>query len=104
MNKYFVNITNTAYVDLKEIARYIKNELKEPDVALNLVVKIKKAIFSLENKPYRHSLVHDKDLVQMGYHFFVVDNYTVFYIILENEQIVDIVRVLNSRRNWEKLL
>ncbi|MCL2320617.1 MAG: type II toxin-antitoxin system RelE/ParE family toxin [Oscillospiraceae bacterium] len=104
MSKYFVNITNTAKDDLKDIARYIKNELKEPDVAINLIQKIKKAIYSLDNKPYRNALVRDKDLVRFGYRFLVVGNYIVFYIILEEEQIVDIVRVIYARRNWEKIL
>ena len=104
MNKYFVNITNTAFEDLKEIAQYIKHELKEPANAMNVIAEIKKAIFSLDNTPYRHSLVRDKNLAQMGYRRLFVGNYTVFYIVSENELIVDIVRVLYSRRNWEKLL
>ena len=104
MSKYFVHVTNTAKEDLKDIARYIKFELKKPDIAISFVQKIKKSIISLENKPYRNALVRDKDLVQFGYRFLIVDKYIVFYIVLEDEQIADVVRILHSRRNWEKML
>ena len=54
MDKYNVNITNTAFEDLKSIALYIKDELKEPVVAEKLIAKIKEGIFSLDISPCRH--------------------------------------------------
>jgi toxin ParE1/3/4 len=104
MNNYAVFITGTAFEDLEKIARYIKYELKEPLTAINIIAEIKKGIFSLDNMPCRHNLVRDKNLAHMGYRRLFVGNYTVFYIVLENKPVVNIVRVLYSRRNWEELL
>ena len=104
MNEYSVNVTETAFADLEEIARYIKDELKEPAIAVRIIAEIKKAIFSLNTSPRRHPSVRDKNLARVGFRCLFVGNYTVFYIVSETEPVVDATRVLYSRRNWEKLL
>ena len=104
MDKYNVNITETAFEDLTSIALYIKDELKEPVVAEKLIAKIKEGIFSLDISPCRHGLVRDKMLAKQGYRPLYVENYIVFYIVTEETKRVDISRVLYARRNWVKIL
>jgi len=104
MDKYKVNITDTAFEDLKSIALYIREELKEPIVAKNLIAKIKTGIFSLDNSPCRHGLVRDNILSRQGYRPLYVENYVVFYIVSEENKHVDVSRVLYARRNWINIL
>ena len=104
MDKYNVNITGTAFEDLKSIALYIKDELKEPVVARKLIAKIKEGIFSLDVSPCRHGLVRDKVLAKQGYRLLYVENYIVFYIVIEESKRVGVLRVLYARRNWVNIL
>lgn len=104
MNKYSVNVTDTAFDDLNEIFQYIKYDLKEPDTAKNIIAQMKKTILSLDSSPYRNPTVRDKNIACMGYRYLPVGNYIIFYIVSEDELTVNIIRVIYSRRNWEKLL
>ena len=104
MKKYNVFMTHTATEDLKSIASYIANELREPSIAIKLVGNIKEAVMSLEQMPTRHSLLSDANLVVQGIRKIMVDNYIVFYIVSEKDNVVTIVRILYSRREWFNLL
>ena len=104
MKKYSISITHTATEDLKSIASYIANELREPSIAKKLVENIKEVVMSLEQMPTRYSLLRDANLAVQGIRRIMVDNYFVFYIVYENHQVVTIVRILHSRRDWVNLL
>ncbi len=104
MKKYSVLMTHTATEDLKSIATYIANELREPSIAKKLVGNIKEAVMSLEEMPTRYSLLRDANLADHGIRKIVVDNYIVFYIVAEKDNEVTIVRILYSRRDWANLL
>ena len=103
-DEYYVNITQTAFDDLMSIAVYIRDTLKEPVIAINQVTKIKEVIFSLKDFPCRQPLVRNKMLAAQGYRSITVDNYTIFYVVNERDNIVNISRALYSRRNWGDLL
>ena len=104
MNEFRVDITQTAFDDLVNITLYIKEVLKEPEVAKNQVDRIKQSVFSLRSSPQRHSLVRDAMLAERGYRSMPVDNYTIFYIADEHTNTVTVLRVQYSRRNWTALL
>ena len=104
MKKHSIFMTHTATEDLKSIASYIANELREPSIAKKLVGNIKEVVMSLEQMPTRYSLLHDANLAVQGIRKIMVDNYIVFYIVYEKDQVVTIVRILHSRRDWVNLL
>ncbi|MDR3543865.1 MAG: type II toxin-antitoxin system RelE/ParE family toxin [Desulfosporosinus sp.] len=104
MKKHSILMTHTATEDLKSIASYVANELQEPSIAKKLVGNIKEVIMSLEQMPTRYSLLRDANLASQGMRKIMVDNYVVFYIVYEKDQIVTIVRILHSRRDWVNLL
>lgn len=104
MKKYSVFMTHTATEDLKSIAAYVANELREPSIAKKLVSNIKAAVMSLENMPTRYSLLRDTNLAVQGIRKIMVDNYIVFYIVSEKDSGVTIIRILYSRRDWVNLL
>ncbi|MHB8126085.1 MAG: type II toxin-antitoxin system RelE/ParE family toxin [Desulfitobacteriaceae bacterium] len=104
MKKYSVLMTQTATEDLNSIALYITDELRETFIAKKLVGNIKEVVMSLEQMPTRHSLLTDENLAVQGIRKITVDNYIVFYIVSEKDNIVTIVRILYGRRDWVNLL
>ena len=104
MKKHSILMTHTATEDLKSIASYVANELREPSIAKKLVGNIKEVIMSLEQMPTRYSLLRDANLAVQGIRKIMIDNYIVFYIVYEKDQIVTIIRILHSRRDWVNLL
>ena len=104
MEKYWIEISDVAKRDIRDIAVYITNEFQEPIVAENTVSSILDAIFTLEEMPDRIGLVKDERLAKKGIRPLYVKNYTVFFSIEKPARVVDIVRVLYSRRNWASLL
>ena len=68
-----------ARLDLRRIYEYISNEL-------------------------RHHLYEEEPWHSMGIRFFPVDNYLVFYLPNETEEIVNIVRIMYGGRDIRKQL
>lgn len=104
MSSYIIDITKPAEADLYNIGRYIANELLEPELANKVISTIGNAILSLEEMPYRNSLVRDERLSQQGIRRILIENYIGFYIINEEDKKVTIIRVLYSRRDWDHML
>jgi addiction module RelE/StbE family toxin len=104
MSRYKIEIAEPAENDLYELSNYIAKELLEPDIALRLVDKIGYEIIKLEDMPLRNGLVIDERLAFQGIRRIIVDNYTVFYVVEEEYEIVTIIRILYSRRDWINLL
>lgn len=104
MGTYSVHISELAESDLKEIGRYIAEELLEPTIALKLVDKVGDAALSLEEMPQRNALVADERLSTSGIRKLLVDNYFIFYVISEEKKTVIVIRILYGRRDWHALL
>lgn len=102
--KYSIYMTHTATEDLKSIAAYVVNELREPSIAKKLVRNIKESVMSLEQMPTRYSLLRDANLAVQGIRKMMVDHYIIFLIVSEKDLGVTIVRILYSRRDWVNLL
>jgi addiction module RelE/StbE family toxin len=104
MSKYNIVITELAEKDLLEIGYYISYELLEPDIALKVVNNIGERILTLEDMPLRNALVADERLALRGIRNLLVDNFIVFYVVLEKSDTVTVVRILYGKREWENLL
>ena len=102
MKKYKIEITPLAYQELEDIYNYIANYLQAPQTAIEQYSRISKAIFDLDNFPERYTLVNFEPERSMGIHRMVVDNYSVFYIIISD--IVKVTNVLYSASNIEERL
>ncbi len=89
MDNYKVLISLEAYKDLDSIYYYIKNQLKEPSIALDIVKLIEESILKLGIFPYRGS---ERKLGIYGnkiYRQIFVKNYTIVYRIDEyNKQVI----------------
>ena len=104
METYKIQISDTAEKDLSEILDYISIRLQEPVVALNLLHRIQKEILSLHRMPERYRLVTDDYLAARGFRILRVENYLVFYTVDQEHSMVNIVRVLYGKREWNTLL
>ena len=81
MKKYFVELTDNAQSDMKEIVSYISLELKNPLSAKRLLTKFRENILSLEEMPKRQNHVKDEVLSNRGIRKLFVDNYLKFNIV-----------------------
>jgi len=100
---YNIQITGPAEEDLYEIGAYISKELLEPEIAKKVISKIAEEINSLESMPLRNALVADERLAYKGIGQIILDNYIIFYIANDGSNIVTIIRILYSRRDWINL-
>ena len=97
--KYDIILTDIAKIDLDEIYEYIFKNLKEPDIAENLIEQIKKNILDLEIFPYRWREVYVKPKNRL-YRRLIVENFIVLYRVVEEKRHVVIFRVLYSKRDY----
>ncbi|TGA98319.1 type II toxin-antitoxin system RelE/ParE family toxin [Sporolactobacillus shoreae] len=104
MRPYKLSMTQIAVNDLHEISEYIAKELREPETARSLVIKIKEAVMGLSEMPARYAFVADQYLSSRGIRWLMVDRYIFFYLIDEEEFTVIVVRILYGKRNWKQFL
>jgi len=104
MKVYRINITDIAKQDIRDIGKYIVNEFIEPIAALNKINEILDAIDTLEQMPDRIALVKDKRLASQGIRPLYVKNHTIFFRIVDSLNVVDVIRVLYSHRDWATIL
>ena len=104
MDNYEIQITEPAENDLRAIGVYISKELLELSIAKNIIAKIGQAIMKLEELPLRNALILDGEIALQGIRKILVDNYIVFYNVIEENKTVTIIRILYNRRDWINLL
>lgn len=100
MGKYNIKIYKSAIKDLEDIVEYVNTLSEEP--AIRIYDNIIKKIESLNELPERCPYLKDPNLRLKGYRGLIVDNFVVFYVVKDN--IVQIRRILYSKRNYEWLL
>ena len=96
--------TSEARQDLRDIYEYIAYELLEPDTAAGQTNRIMKAARSLEQMPMRHRLYEEEPWHSQGLRFLPVDNYLIFYLPDETNNIVNIIRIMYGGRDVKKQL
>ena len=104
MPEYKIEITSRAKQDMREVHKYISDNLKVPNIADRLLDKIETEILTLRTMPLRQAVERDEQLKLRNLRKLIVDNYLVFYTVSEKAQTVFIVRVLYARRDWMNLL
>jgi addiction module RelE/StbE family toxin len=102
LDKYNIVYSKEARQDLLDLKRYIKYNLQEPNIAKKLTDKIKMEINKLVNNSKIYSIIDDELIKKFEIRRIIVDNYIVFYRI--NNDKIQIVRIIYSRRNWINLL
>ena len=99
--KYNIILTEKAEKDLKEIYKYIFENLKEPNIAMKLMEEIETEILKLENSPYRCMEIEIKPKNQ-SYRRLIVEKYIVVYRVEEAKKEVAIFEVIYGGRDYLK--
>ena len=101
---YSAVIARRAKSDMSEINAYITDELYNPEAALKLLDDIYSQVISLKQMPKQFALVSDERLALLGIRSIPVKNHLIFYTVDDTTKTVNVVRVLNFRRDWGNLL
>ncbi|MBQ6113328.1 MAG: type II toxin-antitoxin system RelE/ParE family toxin [Synergistaceae bacterium] len=89
--------------DMHNICHYIKYELNDPVAAADVADKITASAISLSLFPKRYR-VRKKDSKGQEIRIMPVNNFALIYSVDEAKQIVNILRVIYSRRNLDALI
>ena len=104
MERYKVVLAEPAKNDLIKIARYIAADLGEPETASRMNRTLREAISSLSDSPRKYPLVTDERLALGGCHKLIVKSCIAFFTIYEQSGVVNVERVLHTRRDWVNLI
>ncbi|MBO5147367.1 MAG: type II toxin-antitoxin system RelE/ParE family toxin [Clostridia bacterium] len=96
---YQVKMTYNAISQLRDIVEYISVFLGEGDIAKHWSDRIKKAIFSLDQMPFRYPLVNEEPWRSEGIHKMVVENFIVYYWVSLDTSTVWISAIVYGRRD-----
>ena len=99
---YELKISPHARDDLAEIESYIAQEVCNPQVAENIVLKITKKIRGLSEYPEIGAPLFTIVDIQTDYRFLVCANYLIFYRF--ESRCVFVSRILYGRRDYMRIL
>lgn len=102
--KYTVNLLPEAVKDINGIYEYIALSLGEKEIAVNMINLIEKNILSLDEMPGRYKIYENEPWKSRGVHIMPVKRYLVFYVVDDNEKVVNIFRVIYGSRDIDNAL
>lgn len=98
--EYEVRLLSIAEQDLADIITYIADE--NPTAAKKLLNKIEKNLANLSKFPFLGKESQDEPLFKMGYRYYIVDNYVIFYTV--GEKSILIHRIIHGARDYKAFL
>jgi len=116
---YRLKISKLYDSDVDSCYDYIRDNLKNPTAADNLIANILDKLIKIQENPKIRPLVRDEYLASLGYRLITVKNYMIFYIIGEttaervtasegsrsaDNEHLKIVRFLYCKRDWMNIL
>lgn len=104
MSKYRIVYTEKAESDLHNIFEYVAYKLVEPQIAKKLIKSIIEKIAKLDDLPMRHAMYEKEPWKSKGLRVLPIDNYLAFYLPVEAEKTVKIIRIMYGGRSVEKQL
>ena len=102
--KWNVFYTEQAENDIRSIYEYIAYSLLVPNAAKKQTKAIIEEVNALETMPLRYHVYDKEPWKSRGLRYFPVNNYLVFYLPVEEQNTVVIVRIMYGGRNIEEHL
>lgn len=99
MSNWKVLYTEQAERDLREIFEYIAFSLLEPEIAKKQARRIINRIAKLNVMPLRYPLYEKEPWNSKGLRVLPVDNYLAFYLPVESQNAVVIIRIMYGGRD-----
>lgn len=100
---YKITYLPVARKDIENTILYIVNTLNAPTAASNLLSEIDKALSQIRQFPYSCKVFHTLFKTEYEYRILTVKNYLLFYIVKEDEKIIEIHRMIYSKMNISKI-
>lgn len=105
MKNWHVEIAESAEEDLRSIYEYIAFTLFEQQIAKNLIHRLKKRIYKLNNSPTIYAPYPEEPWKSRGLRRVNSGNYAIFFIPTEeNEKVVTVLRVIYGGRDIDQIL
>lgn len=104
MKNWLIQYSQQAEEDLLNIYEYIAFSLMETETAKKLVSSILKEIRSLEQMPLRFGLYDREPWHSKGMRVMQIKKYLVFYLPVETQSTVLILRIMYGGRKIDSLL
>ena len=104
MEEYKVKLSIQAKEDYKSIIKYIKYKLLEPNIAERYAELIKDEINTLKYNPQKFAIIDHDIIKEYKLRKLIIKNYIVFYRINEDENIVNVERILYGGTDWKNKL
>lgn len=98
--RYDVKLSIRAKKDLMSIVSYIKDELKEPNIAKKYAKILKTEIESLEYFPQKYSIIDNEKIKDLNMRKHIIKNYIAFYRINEEKKTVNVDRIIYGASDW----
>jgi len=86
--------------DVADIVDYIVVSLKNSDAARDLLDSIEQAIIDRAKCPLSFEPFESTKKRTMDYYRIYVKNFTIFYVVFEKDKIMEVRRILYSKRNF----
>ena len=101
---YTVRFTETAKNDLREIAFYIADQSKEPEIVKAFVLELRKTCNRLTELPNQGTLPKDRILRSMGYRYLSHKGYLLFYLAHEQDNTVDVMAIFQEKQDYFRVM
>ena len=101
-NNYKIIYLPSYIEDLMGVLNYITYNLQNPKAAERLLNKINEAINKRSLSPLGYEKYNRARNSKYIWYRIYIENYTVFYTVIEDT--MEIVRILSSKRNFDKLI
>ncbi len=98
--KYNVILSIKAEKDLTNIVSYIKDDLKEPNIAKKYAKILRTEIESLEYFPQKYSIIDNEKIKDLNMRKHIIKNYITFYRINEEKKTVNVDRIIYGASDW----
>ena len=94
----------SAVQDLQDIGDYIANTLHAPESAIDLLNEIESAIQNACAYPHSLPMIRDELLRKKGYRKIIVKNYLIFALLDQENETLNVMRVMYYARDYFKEL
>ena len=104
LKNYEVRIMPSADIDMQTIYEYIANTFSSYENADNTIDAIEEKINSLTKVPKRGMQYPAEPWKSRGLRMVFANNYTIFYYVFDEENIVKVVKVAYSKMDFDQML
>jgi toxin ParE1/3/4 len=104
MHPYEIKYLPLFEEDLADIIDYIAISLKNPDAARHLVDTIEQALLERAKCPLSFEPFHSTKKRPMTYYRIYVKNFSIFYVVFESDRIMEVRRIIYSKRDTLEII